>query len=382
MKAIPARMLQVPALTGLRAVAAAMVFFYHWLFDTPHEWALVPRAFVAEGHLGVAIFFALSGFLITVRYRDDLRDRRVSAGQYLIKRFARIYPVYFVVLTLFVVALGRPIGIAPTSIEQGLMHYTLTQAFFPALYLTGVSTAWTLTIEELFYFGAPVLMRLLAPGKRSTLRRAALVAAALAAAGAALAALNAALPVVWPQFIVGAPIDYTLAFSILGRLPDFLVGMLAALIFLNRERWPALTRRASAISLVSTGLLALFFVAIEAWAPPEQAVAHRALSVCVAASAAGLILGLACDEKRASPLSRLLGSKPLEYAGRISYVLYLIQLTEPLQYIYWIVLGGNLPRVPHALALYVAATLISAVLYHVIERPAQAAITRLWAARA
>lgn len=151
---------QIASLTGLRAIAAGMVFFYHWLFDTPQSWSLIPRAIVAHGYLGVAIFFALSGFLITVRYKDALRERRISYGHYLLKRFVRIYPLYLFVFLVFVALPGRPLGFAPDSPLRYFVGLTLTQAFFPPLYLSGVSTAWTLTIEELFYFVAPGLMRL------------------------------------------------------------------------------------------------------------------------------------------------------------------------------------------------------------------------------
>src|SRR5215831_10676263 len=94
---------RIAPLTGLRAIAAALVFFYHWFFTHAAAWPLWARAPFDVGYVGVPIFFALSGFLIAVRYTDALAEGRISFGRYCLNRFARIYPLYFFVLTAFVV---------------------------------------------------------------------------------------------------------------------------------------------------------------------------------------------------------------------------------------------------------------------------------------
>ena len=67
----------LPPLTGIRAVAASLVFFYHWFFSYAASLPLIIRAPFEVGYVGVPIFFALSGFLITIRYYEDLRQRRI-----------------------------------------------------------------------------------------------------------------------------------------------------------------------------------------------------------------------------------------------------------------------------------------------------------------
>lgn len=105
----------IPAITGIRAVAAGMVFFYHWFFHYVETLPLLIRAPFEVGYVGVPIFFALSGFLIVVRYADDLATGRVGYGRYLWKRFARIYPLYLFILTFLVLAFGRPVQVVPTD---------------------------------------------------------------------------------------------------------------------------------------------------------------------------------------------------------------------------------------------------------------------------
>jgi len=71
--------------------------------------------------------------------------------------------------------------------------------------------------------------------------------------------------------------------------------------------------------------------------------------------------------------------RPLVYLGRISYALYLVQMTP-----FMLQIVRPLMRVarPHtALASYVAASVISALLYELVERPGRHGVLRLFARR-
>jgi len=103
----------IPEITGLRALLACQIFLYHWFFDHASSFPLPLRAPFDVGYVGVTGFFLLSGFLLTIRYYPAAERRDLKHGQFVIKRFVRIYPLYFVVLTLFVVALGRPKHVVP-----------------------------------------------------------------------------------------------------------------------------------------------------------------------------------------------------------------------------------------------------------------------------
>jgi peptidoglycan/LPS O-acetylase OafA/YrhL len=366
----------VPALTGVRALAAGMVFFYHWLFDEPTHWAFVPRALVSEGYLGVGIFFALSGFLITVRYAGDLNERRISYRSYLFKRFARIYPLYFVVMTLMVVVPGRPIGQAPADAWAAIVNYTLTQALFPSFLLSGVSTAWTLTIEEMFYLVAPALVVWFGGRGTAPLRKVMLRAGMVALAGLAVAVLLSQLPPLLPNTLFGAPLNYLLHYSIFGRMPDLLAGMALGFVYLQRDRFPALARRSpiliwAGLAGIVGGILLSHLAGSEIGSP-----ANRATGAGVSFACAVLVLGMALDGSNRNVATRVFGSRLMVYLGKLSYGLYLIQLTEPCQWTYWIALGTIQDRIPHAVALYVITTLMCAVLYESVEKPAQRWLTR------
>lgn len=369
----------IPALTGIRAVAAGMVFFYHWFFSYVETLPRLIRAPFEVGYVGVPIFFALSGFLITIRYYEALKQERIGYGRYLSKRFIRIYPLYFVILTLFVVAFQRPESMVPKDARSFFATYTLTQALFPSLLLIGTTTGWTLTVEGMYYLLAPGLMKWL--HKEQRLRALLLRAAVLSLAAAGLGVGMARLPLaeMMPDTLFGAPDTYIMHYTIFGHLADFLVGMVGGILYLRRDELPWLGRYARGLAWLNTFGMYAMVVALDMIDAEAGSPLNRTVAFLVALFSASLILSLSLDNGRRTLLGRGLGSRVMVYLGAISYALYLIQLTEPCQWLYWIFLGetaGVENRIWQAILLYVLATLLAALMYELIERPAHRQLTR------
>ena len=142
-----------PELTGIRAVTMYGIYNCHFNLIDPAIYGNTLYRLGQEMHLGVPIFYVLSGFLIYYLYGHNLE--RISlpwALNYAKNRVARIYPVYFILLTVTYLWSGFP-----DSTRETIITYTLTQALFPDLVHAGISQAWTLTIEETFYFSAPII---------------------------------------------------------------------------------------------------------------------------------------------------------------------------------------------------------------------------------
>ena len=151
----------IPALTGVRALAAYLVFISHfgYIFDDyfPH---FVQR-FLQELHIGVTIFFVLSGFLIAFRYYDSFSLDKLWFKKYLKNRVARIYPMYSIL------TIGAFVYYAFTHQAQivgGLnpviafmANIVFVRGFFDGLKFTGIAQGWSLTVEECFYFSAPFM---------------------------------------------------------------------------------------------------------------------------------------------------------------------------------------------------------------------------------
>ena len=91
-------------LTGVRFIAAAWVMLYHYQPALAASGLLVPvlHEFLRLGSVGVDLFFALSGFILTHTYLTRLGPRLTGAGSlnFWWLRLARVYPVYFLMLNV------------------------------------------------------------------------------------------------------------------------------------------------------------------------------------------------------------------------------------------------------------------------------------------
>ena len=151
-----------PALTGVRALAAYLVFISHfsYAFDGTFPYRL--QRFLGEFHIGVTIFFVLSGFLITYRYYHNFHLTADWFKYYLKNRVARIYPMYFLLtiaaFVYYFITKDQTIT-KGTSNPIGLLFLNITflRGFFYQYWDTGIAQGWSLTVEECFYFSAPLM---------------------------------------------------------------------------------------------------------------------------------------------------------------------------------------------------------------------------------
>lgn len=143
----------VPTLTGVRAVAAYLVFLHHYNPALPGTFV---HRLLDQGYIGVSIFFMLSGFLIYHRYADAcINQKNWSWRGYLKNRFARIFPLYAL---LFWLTAG--VGILqgqPMSLRLFVVNLTLLKGFFNDIKFSGIAQSWSLTVEACFYLLAPFL---------------------------------------------------------------------------------------------------------------------------------------------------------------------------------------------------------------------------------
>lgn len=152
----------LPELDGLRALSIVLVF-------TTHIDALFWEGL--HGSVGVTVFFVLSGYLIsTLALREERRRGHVDLVAFYVRRAFRIYPLYVTTLLAYCVLV---LGVGMASDRRGTFVDTLPYyvLFLPERALMVApeppfSGAWSLGIEEKFYFVWPVLGFVLLAARR------------------------------------------------------------------------------------------------------------------------------------------------------------------------------------------------------------------------
>ena len=223
----PTRRPPLPALTGLRAVAALWVVLFHYRDDVL---ALAPGlapfdTFMRAGYLGVDLFFPLSGFVLAYTYADRMRSLSWSATRDFVRnRFARVWPVHVLTLNidLAIAAVIGTLGVGAGGHRRTAEAYVENVAMVHTWFNDRPSfnsPAWSISSEWFAYLLAPLLFVLVA-----RLRRAgtALLLAGLSYAAMLLVFATMALP--------NGNLEHMFYVRIMG---EFVGGMLLCLAWLR-----------------------------------------------------------------------------------------------------------------------------------------------------
>jgi peptidoglycan/LPS O-acetylase OafA/YrhL len=356
---------RLQALTGVRILAAGIVFLSHT--GPPAGSPPWFERFVVSGYMGVTLFFVLSGFVLTLNYFDELsRPTPAKVWRYAVARLARVYPLYLLVLAFAVVdSMVRGAGNA-----HWLQHALALQAWDPDINVVNGfnGPAWSISVEVFLYATLPVFAVLLAR-VRST--RALLVAGALVIAvmvGIAwwFAVDRAGLPLDDPR---GA--HRWLYRNPAGRVGDFLLGILAARIYLNVRRsrpdgvsWGGWAAGGAGLTILVAMTVAAVYVTSFSW------------DVLYAVPAVIMILGLALTP--AGLFARLLSRPTMVLLGEASYAFYLIHMLVLVKMDGFMWTKVVTPAVVVYELMLFGFTLAAAVGLHVlVEKPARARIRRV-----
>ena len=328
---------RLPVLDGLRGLAVLMVFGCHVKFTLDAqgkllaEWgSLVERAFSAfagPGWIGVELFFALSGFLITgILY--DAKHRPHRFRNFYARRVLRIFPLYYGTLLLLLFVYPRLLPASTDAARQVwdhqawywsyLVNFAIALPTVDTPYMTG--HFWSLAVEEHFYLLWPPIILLLSR------RRAIAGCLALMLLSPALRlalTLHDATPWLTPHLTTIGRFNYCATPT---RLDAIASGALAALLIRGPMGLGGCARWARHTMPYAGGvifcIMALCRGHLSAHYPVTQVVGFSALGVFFTS---GIVLMLSSDE---SSLARRLGeSRVLRFLGRYSYAIYVFQLT-------------------------------------------------------
>lgn len=326
-----------PSLDGLRCLAILPVIWHHST-TRPMEGLL------GRGPIGVELFFALSGFLITSLLLHEKKSGPIALGAFWLRRSLRIFPLYYVVLGAFVLhaLFVRPAGPVRDHFLDTVPYYaTYTSNWFSYKAVDHAivfAFAWSLAAEEQFYLLWPPILRALGGVARPAIAMAVLVL------------LDQSAERGWLSFL-----DEGL---VLRMLRSFATPIgLGALLALANDHPKSSRVLRLALGQRWSSVLALAAVVIALVRPWTIFETHLALVALVGS----------CALRRDHLLAPLFEHRALRHVGTVSYGMYLLNV--PVVSLVRGVLGAE----ANALLVFALATAASigfaTLTYRWIERP-------------
>ncbi|MGO9744203.1 MAG: acyltransferase family protein [Roseiarcus sp.] len=329
-------------ITGMRAWAATMVVVQHAGGAGLGGLGAIGKAYARYGHVGVYVFYVISGFAIASAYK-----RSSGFGEYITHRFFRIAPLYYfwmaVILAFPFVRMDYWQHYYHASIDAHniLMHLAFLSGWEQRIANSLFAVEWSVTVETFWYCALPALSFLLLRGSRGLALIVAVAALfALTQWGPRLFAVDGEYAIYW------APPTYVFSFA-LGVLVEDLRAR-------ANGGWRAI---AFAVGLA---VLALY-----PFAP--QGVVNKLFDEIFVVSAATALLLLGGGRDRGA--SRALFENPIaQHVGVVSYGVYLIHMS----FLATLIKSG-VDLQAHAFWVFVylwgGATLTATALHYAIERP-------------
>ena len=366
---------QFPVLDTMRAIGAMAVLTTHSAFhsgdylDNGLLGALLSRLDV-----GVALFFVLSGFLLSRPWFARASEDRPAPDvrSYYRKRLLRIYPVYAVTVVLSLTLISDNAGRSPS---EWLRALALVDPYVGSRPHQGLTQMWSLSVELAFYAVLPLLMLLVLGrrGNRPDPRRVLGTLGALAGLaawwhldlGGRVQEHTPGNPMLWlpgylTWFAVGIGFAYAHVLREAAREPGRALRVLSHLGAMPGTCWVT----AGGLMLVAATPVAgptLLYVAT-----PGQSLAKNLLYAVVA----GLVVLPGIFGPAGSRYVRVLSWGPLRHLGHISFSIFCIHLP-----ILWgvVEVAGFQVFAGHGLEMWsltVGLTLVaSEALYRLVERP-------------
>ncbi len=332
----------------MRAVSIVLVIAAHAQFGFAGESEYI--GYLA--HLGVKVFFGISGLLITwIMLREREATGTLSLSNFYVRRFLRIIPAYwFLLMAVSVLKLGQAISISWLDVVRALT-FTHNYPYLlhpPTEYSWWLSHTWSLSVEEQFYLIWPSLFVLL-PKKHAPR-----IAIVLALCGPVLRTISHHLV---PAFRGGDGIESHF---------DTLMADCAAAFLLDSSAWRERIRKLPVWpTLATTSIFLLvaqpfFTITVLPHARPATVHVFYLFAITIEGAAIAITLLVLVAGAQGSAF-RIINLPAARHIGKLSYSLYLWQE---------MFIGPGLTTGALSLAWRLAATYLTALCsFNFLERP-------------
>jgi len=335
--------MRLEQLTFTRFLAAISIVIFHF-GQNVFPFSLDNIDFIfKQANVGVSYFFILSGFVMIIAYAN--KDK-IKFGDYIKRRFARIYPVYFLAIVILI-----PYFIitdTPFAYEGLILNITMVQSWVPGYALSFNTPVWSLSVEMLFYLSFPFLFNQFYK-KYSYKKLIIPISFIFILSQLALHILK------YSSFYDGSPSashDFIFHFPLM-HFSEFIIGNLAGMFFLN-----GIKIRNYDLSIIALILLVAFLLKFNIGVNLHNGMlAFLFIPIIILISANNGII------------TKLSNNKFLIFLGEISYSIYILQFP-----IYagnkWIMKQANINN--SAVIFYsflIVLMIFSAISYKYFETP-------------
>lgn len=369
---------RIEALTGLRFLAAMMVFCFH--LDSSLKTKVL---YGPVGGIAVSFFFVLSGFILTYVYRDRLKWGGLK--RFYFTRWARIWPLHAVCLlaTLWLIPYAPKVDFHCARLVS---HWLLLQSWIPDLaYLLSYNgVAWSISAEAFFYLMFPLF---LLGGLRNFWWKCAATVAFTALALFAMTQVTAT-----PESAKVVNMFHISHFNPAMRLLEFVSGMATAYLFMSTRfrsvrilqisRWPVVAQTVIEISALALAAFSFYILQwlgyygwisrglglgrqVSYWMVYCGGMPFHALCIFVFAQSNGWV-------------GRFFSTKLLIFLGEISFALYMVHRLIILMLIKHFWTGSTLPYWTIVSSSLVMTIGVSSLLFLMIEMPMKTALLKCY----
>lgn len=295
-----------PNLNGLRFIAAFVVLIYHIdatvlsklrQFDPKEELYYRLHLKALSGHLGVLLFFVLSGFLITYLLLVEKKQAgKINIRNFYIRRVLRIWPLYFLVIFCAIAILftnkipdPKTLGIQLLFFIFFLPHLLRVSPFGGVPYSTHT---WSIGVEEQFYLLWPMFIQKIR--------------------------VNILLPLIFSLItiiiILKGVFSHLDVLLVLLDMVHMMIGSLFAIIYFQKERFQALLQILYSLPIQLIAYSIIFGLIISGWQVPFMR--FEIYSFCFGI----MILNVGTNPQNFIKLEHPL----MHYLGKISYGIYML----------------------------------------------------------
>jgi len=330
----------LPILTGLGFFAAFYVFIFHIDLRLPLTVLGKTISYViAQGAVGVNVFFILSGFILFYNYHD----KKVNFVEFILKRLAKIYPVYlagFVVCFLVVEFMHIKVD---NFFEVMMMNLLLVQSYLPKFSMQWYGGgSWSISTEFFFYLCFPLLLNFILKLSKTQIF--------------IFLFLSFFCSVFTGILLNLKMIDFQLSYSFPpSRIWEFIIGMLTAALVVKHKV------TINNLLILAVAIFSIYYYYYIGY----KLLGYVIQNIILVPLMITILISVSTRKKH---VLSFLGNRFFEYLGKVSYSFYIVQI--PIMILLEKNIGFKIYNTSITFSLIFFTNLLGAIiLYHIIESP-------------